>query len=158
MMEEKQLNQAKAAYKSLCEMLDDNGWRYDKDEQELAISCSAQGDDLPIDIYMKVDAARNLVLLYSQLPFTVEENRRTELAVAVSVANYGIVDGSFDYDFKNGKILFRLTSSYKESLVGKAMFEYMLFVSCNTIDHYNDKLLAVAKKDMSYEEIIQFMK
>lgn len=158
MSEEKKLKQAQTVYATLCEMLDEHDWHYKKDEERLSISCGAQGDDLPIEIRIDVDAERSLVTLLSQMPFVVAEDRRTALAIAVSQANNGMVDGDFDYDYINGRIIFRLTSSYLDSLIGKDMFNYMLMCSCVTIDEYNDKFLMVAKSTMSNEEILDFIK
>ena len=69
-----------------------------------------------------------------------------------------MVDGSFDYDFITGSIIFRLTSSYRESLIGKELLAYMLMCACYTIDEYNDKFLMVAKNEMTIEEILDFVK
>lgn len=158
MPEEKKMKRAQTVYATLCEMLDEQDWRYTKNEERLSISCVAQGDDLPIEIRIDVDAERSLVTLLSQMPFAVAEERRTALAIAVSQANNGLVDGSFDYDYINGRIFFRLTSSYLDSLIGKDMLNYMLMCSCATIDEYNDKFLMVAKSTMSNEEILDFIK
>lgn len=158
MSDDKKLKQARAAFKTLCDMLDSNDWHYDKDEDELVIRCSARGDDLSMDLKIEVDADRMLVVLLSPMPFTVNEERRVALAVATSVVNYKLADGSFDYDITSGRIIFRLTSCYRDSLVGKDMFEYMLYVSCQTIDEYNDKFLTIAKNDMSNDDIIKFLK
>lgn len=157
-MSENDLKQARAVYNALCAMLDERDWRYKKNEEELSISCGAQGDDLPMEISIEVDIERQLVTLLSPMPFHVPEDRRTALAVAVSQANNGMVDGSFDYNYINGRILFRMTSSYRQSLIGKDLFAYMLSCSCYTIDEYNDKFLMVAKNNMSLEEILDFIK
>ena len=158
MSEEKELKQAKAVYKALCDMLDDREWHYNKNEEELSIECGAQGEDLPIELIIQVDMERQLVTLMSQMPFAVPESRRTALAIAVSQANNGMVDGSFDYDFLSGRIIFRLTSSYRQSLIGKELLAYMLMCACYTVDEYNDKFLMVAKNEMSIEEILEFVK
>lgn len=152
------IKQAKAAYSTLCAMLDAHNWKYEKDEENYAIHCGVQGDDLPMDLSVEVDAERLIVILLSPMPFRVEEAQRKQMAIAVSAANYGMVDGSFDYDYRSGKIIFRMTTSYRESLIGKELFEYMLFVSCNTIDEYNDKFLMVSKKPMSTDEILEIIK
>lgn len=158
MAEEKDLKQAQAVYKSLCEMLDDREWHYKRDDDGLAIKCSAQGEDLPMEIIIEVDVNRKLITLLSEMPFPIAEKRRTALAVAVSQANNRMVDGSFDYDFLSGRIIFRMTSSYRESLIGKELLNYMLMCACYTIDEYNDKFLMVAKSEMSIEEILEFVK
>ena len=158
MSEDKNLKQAQAVYKALCEMLEDRDWHYEKFEEDLTIKCGAQGEDLPMEIVVQVDTKRQLVSLLSQMPFAVPENRRTALAVAVSQANNGMIDGSFDFDYLSGRIVFRMTSSYRESLIGKQLFEYMLSCACYTIDEYNDKFLMVAKNEMSAEEILEYIK
>lgn len=157
MADEKQLKQAQAAFQTLCEMLEESNWHYEKDAEKLLITCGAQGEDLPMKIRLEVDAERQLIILLSQMPYTIPESKRTALAVAVSAANHGMVDGSFDYDYLDGDIIFRVTSSFRDSLVGKDIFEYMLLCACYTIDKYNDKFLMVAKSDMSNEEILNFI-
>ena len=158
MSAEKELKQAQAVYKALCNMLDDHNWNYEKDEKELSIYSGARGDDLPIELRIRVDAQRKLVTLLSQMPFDVPENRRNALAVAVSEANSTMVDGDFDYNYLTGKIIFRMTTSFLDSLIGKELFEYMLSCACYTIDEYNDKFLMVAMKDMSVDQILKFIK
>ena len=158
MSEEKDLKQAKTVFNSLCQMLEENDWHYEKHEDDLTIVCGAKGEDLPMELIVQVDMKRQIIALMSQMPFTVPENRRSALAVAVSVANYGMVDGNFDYDYLSGRIIFRMTSSYRESLIGKKLLMYMLMCACFTIDKYNDKFLSVAKTDMSLDEILELIK
>ncbi len=157
MANEKELKQAQTVFDTMCEMLDDDGWKYEKDPADLSVSCTAQGEDLPIDVNFKIIPELQLVTLVSQMPFKVPENRRTELAVAISRANYGMVDGNFDFDLKNGVILFRLTSSFMGSLLSKELLSYMLYVSCGTVDKYNDKFFILCKNSMTVGEVVDFI-
>ncbi len=158
MADENVMRQAKIAFNTLCEMLDSHEWHYDRDDENLVVKCGANGEDIPIEIRIKVSAEKQLVSLYSQLPFSVPEEDRVMAAIAVSAANYSMVDGNFDYNLASGNILFRLTSSFRESLISKDMFEYMLFVSCATVDNYNDKFLMLIKHVISLEDFIKFSK
>lgn len=158
MPEEKYLKQANEMFKLFCEMLEENNWHYIKDEENLTIGCGAMGDDLPIAITVRIDIQKQLVYVMSKLPFTVPEDRRPALAVAVSQANNGMADGNFDFDYKNGNILFRITSSFCGSLIGKKLFEYMLMCACYIIDEYNDKFLLLTQNNMTVEDILNFIK
>ena len=155
MNEEVKLAQAKEAFQTLCCALDKHEWRYEKSEEQLGISCGAQGEDLPMKITIKVDAERLLVMLFSRMPFVVQEDKRLELAIAVSAINNMLVDGSFDYDVNSGSMLFRMTTSILESKLSEEVFSYMLFCSCNTIDVYNDKLLMLAKGLITIEKFLE---
>lgn len=158
MADANQLKQAQTAYKTLCDMLDSRELAYEKDEEKLTIYSGAVGDDLPVPIRIRIDADRMLVVLHSQMPFDVPENRRCEMAVAVSRANYGLPDGSFDFDFVSGNIVFRMTSCYRDSLIGQELFEYMLVVSFGIVDKYNDLFEKVATTDISIDDIINTIK
>ncbi len=158
MADEREMKQARIAFASLCEMLDSHKWHYEKDENDLTIYTGAAGDDLPIPIKVQVDPDKQLVSLYSKLPLEVPEEDRIMAAIAVCSANYSMVDGNFDYNLGSGQILFRLTSSIRESLIGKDMFEYMVFISCGTIDNYNDKFDRLFKHEISLEEFLAFSK
>lgn len=153
MADEKMIS-AQKNYVTLCSMLDDNNWHYEKDEAKLKINCSAQGDDLPMDIIIRIDPDRQLVILMSLLPFVVSEDKRVDAAIATSVINYKVVDGSFDFDMEDGHMFFRMTSSYVGSELSKEVFFYMLMCSFQTIDDYNDKLLMLAKNMLSLEDFI----
>ncbi|MCM1306958.1 MAG: YbjN domain-containing protein [Bacteroides sp.] len=158
MSQETDLKQAQNVYKALCEMLDEREWHYEKFDEDLTVKCGVQGDDLPMEMLIEVDKTRQLVTLLSFMPFAIPENRRTALAVAVAQANNGMVDGSFDFDYARGKIIFRMTTSYRASLIGKELFAYMLACAGYTIDEYNDKFLTVAKNEMSIDEILEYIK
>ncbi len=72
MAELKNYEQVKAAFATLCQALDNHEWHYKKEEDKLSIECGAQGDDLPMEITVKVDADRMLVLLISHMPFVIQ--------------------------------------------------------------------------------------
>lgn len=88
------------------------------------------------------------------MPFDIPEDKRIDMAIAVNIANYGIIDGSFDYDISDGDLRFRMTTSYRESILGKELFEYMFMVSALTTDEYNDKFMMLAKGLISIEQFI----
>ena len=156
MADSKQLKQAKNAYSTLCSMLDNRGWNYDKNENELSISCMVQGKDLPFKILFNIDTDHSLINLFSYLNLKIPTEKLVNTAVAVNIINSVLVDGSFDYDILNGNILFRLTSSYRDSLISEKAFEYILNVSCSTVDLYNDKLDALLKDEYTTEELYSF--
>ncbi len=154
MADEKKLKQARAAFDTLCQMLDDNEWNYDKDEEELVITCGVNGEDLPININVRVNVDSQLVSVLSYLPFKIPEDKRAEIAMAISAVNYILADGSFDYNFLDGSVMFRMTSSFVASLISKTVFEYMVMVSCKTMDDFNDKFLMIVKDKIDLQDFI----
>lgn len=154
MADEKQLKQAQIVFQNLCKTLDEHDWHYKKNEDDLSIESGARGDDLPIDLNIKVDADRQVLMLLSRLPLVVPEDKRLDLAVAVTLVNNRLADGSFDYDVRSGRLYFRLTNSFLESELSGEVFMYMVICACHVVDDFNDKFLMLAKGMMSMEQFI----
>ena len=89
---------ARATFKTLCKALETNDWKFKSDVEGMSVFCCACGEDLPIDINIKVDAERMLVWLASKMPYEIQKDKLIEIALAVSVINNSLVDGSFDFD------------------------------------------------------------
>ena len=155
MMAEYDMKKAVEVYGTLCSMLDNIDWKYEKIEEKLMIKSGVKGDDLPIDFLVVVKPNNEVVQFLSSMPFNMPEDKRVEGALAICAANYGMVNGSFDYDLSDGQIVFRLTSSYRESLLSEALFEYMVMVSASTIDKYNDRFFMLAMGMITLEQFIE---
>ena len=158
MSEALELQRAKQVYASLVNMLESRDWKFEKFEDDLTIRAGIKGDDLPIEFIMFVKPKNQVVQLISKLPFNMPEDKRVEGAIAVSIANYGLVDGSFDYDISDGEIRYRLTSSYRESVLGGDLFEYMIMCAASTVDNYNDRFFLLSKGMIDIEKFIELDK
>lgn len=154
MIEQNDLEQAKDVFNALCQALDKHEWPYKKDENKLSIECRARGEDLPMDFTVIVDPDRMIAILISDIPFVIQEDKRIDVAVAVSAINNILVDGSFDYNIVSGYIFFRMTNCFIECKISEKVFEYMLYRSFQMIDKYNDKLLMLDKGMISIEQFL----
>lgn len=154
MTDEQKVRQAVEVYHTIRHVLEEKHWHYSHDDEALTVACSAQGDDLPMELFVKVDAARMLTMVISHQPFVVPEDKRLDVAIAVSAVNNVLADGSFDYNIVTGHIFFRMTNSFIDSLVGEDLFTYMIFASCQIIDQFNDKFLQIAGGTLSVQEFL----
>ncbi|MBR6825646.1 MAG: hypothetical protein IKM59_03765 [Oscillospiraceae bacterium] len=149
------LERAKQVYATLCQAIDERKWTYTKEEEKLLVHFSVRGDDLPMHFLLVVDADRQLVRLMSPLPFKMCEEKRIEGAIATCVASYKMVEGNFDYDLSDGEIVFRTTASFRDSVIGTGLFQYMISLSCAMVDKYNDLFLAIDKGIYSIQDFIE---
>ena len=146
---------AKEVYQDLCVTLDGRNWRYQRHDDDLVVTFGVSGEDLPMDFVLMVDADRQLIRLFSRMPFTVPEEKRMDLAIATCAATYDLADGSFDFDLKEGAITFRMTASFRESKIGEGLFQYMIDCSCAMVDEFNDKFLAISKGFLSIQDFLK---
>ena len=151
-------SEAKTLFNTLCNTLDNMKWRYDKDEQNLVVHTSAVGRDLSMRLNMHVDADRQVMYLKSPMPFAVPEHTREKMGKAVLIANYTMLNGSFEFDFDNGYLAFKMVIPYMESMLSEKVCHYMIVLSCNMTDKFNDKFQAIAQERMTVDEFESFAK
>lgn len=155
MANEKELALAKSVYENLSKSLEARGWRYDGNEEELQIRINFNGDDIPMNFIIQVDADKQLISLLSFLPFDIAKDKRVEASIATNFINYMLADGSFDLSLGDGTILYRMTTSYCGSLLSKDVFSNMIDVACCIVDEYNDKLAALNKGEIDIDDFIK---
>lgn len=146
--------QAQATFQALCDAMDAMDWKYTK-EDGLRISTGARGEDLPMDLDIRIDEKLSLIKLVSSLDFTVPEDKRIDMALAVAAANYSMVNGCFDYNILNGRLFFRMATPYVDMQLDEEVFRYLLLCACKTIDNYNDKFLMLSKGMLSIEDFLK---
>ena len=148
--------EAQQVYQTVCRALDAKGWKYERHDDDLTITCGVRGEDLPVDLVIIVNPKAQVVSVISPLPFRVCEEKRVDGALAVAVANYGFVNGTFDYDIRDGEIRFRIVSSFRESTLSEELINYMVVIAAGTVDEYNDKFLMISKDMMSVQKFIEW--
>ena len=145
---------ARDVFQAFKNHLDSMNFRYDANESELVIRLTVHGDDLPQPTIIRVMGDREVVQILSPIPCKMPEDKRVDGAIAVSVANYGMINGSFDYDMEDGEIRFRVAMSYRGIDLNDDLIKYILGIVFFTTDKYNDRFFMVAKGLMTLEQFI----
>ena len=145
---------AKQVFDLMTTALDKQSWNYKAYPDELRIESNYIGNDISISFHVIVDEERDSIILLSQMPFTICEEKRIDTAIAVCVVNYTFINGSFDFDINDGELRFRLTTNYFDCEVGEEFFMNMIKIALFTIDEYNDKFFALSKGYLSLEDFI----
>ena len=148
--------EARALYKTLCQTLDNMKWHYNKEEENFTIRTSAVGDDLSMKLLIKIDVDRQVMYLKSPMPFSIPERTHDTMAKAILLANYSMLNGSFEFDFSDGWLAFKMVVPYMGSIISEEVCKYMIVLSCSMTDKYNDKFQAVAEGRMTLTEFEKF--
>lgn len=146
---------AEENYQSMKTALDSMKWKYTTFSKKLAVKYSVKGNDLPMEFVMKIDGENQLITVMSRLPIEVCEDKRVDVSLAVNHVNYKIADGNFDFDMTTGLVYYKVSASYQGSLIGDKLIEYLVNVSANTVDRYNDKFDAIVKDELSIDAFLE---
>lgn len=140
-------------YEMCCRTLDENDWKYERREEDLVILLKVQGEDLPLNMIIRIAEKKSVLQFICVLPFKFSEEKRVEGALAVSIANYGMINGAFDFDLNDGEIRFRLTQSYAmDNNISPELFLLLMALALGTTDKYDDRFFALEKDLLSLED------
>lgn len=145
---------AQEVYETLCAAIDSRNWHYRKIDDLRLVQFTVQGEDLPMQFLMAVDEERMLVRVMSRMPFTIKEEKRIEGAIMTCAATNKLANGCFDYDITKGTITFRITASYRETMIGEGLFSYLIDCADATVDRYNDQFFAINEGMMSLQDFL----
>lgn len=155
MSDEMKSKAAQNMFSALCAFLDEKKLKYQKDEEDLTVNFAMEGKSFPLEFVFIIDEKRDLIRIHSPISAQFVGERLLDGAIAACQVNWTMADGSFDYDYRKGIIWFRLTSSYKDSLISKDVFFYMLSVALYAMEEYNDKFFLLSKGEIDIEEFFK---
>ncbi len=134
--------------------LTNHNFHFESHDEDLVIYLTVHGEDLPQPTIIRVLEKKDIVQVISPIPARIPEDKRVDAAIAVAIANYGIVNGSFDYDMSDGEIRFRITQSFDGADMSDDTVLYLLACAFTTTDHYNDRFFMLGKGLMTLEQFM----
>jgi hypothetical protein len=152
------MEKAKKIYETVCSALDNMKWAYDKNDEELAITTGAKGpgneNRFPVDLLIRVLPEAQVISVQAPFVYDVPDEHSIDVAIAVSIANYGLIRGGFDFDLTTGDIRFRVTAPYNGSEIAEELVRSLILVAVTTTDEYQTKLFMVAKGAVAPSEFL----
>jgi hypothetical protein len=106
-------------------------------------------------VYADVRELERQVLIYSLLPTTVPEERRTVVAEFLTRANYGLVLGNFEMDFDDGEVRYKTSADVEGGELSEVMLETLFRVNVSTMDRYFRGIMAMIYSDRSAAEVLE---
>ena len=142
-------------YQMFKKHLEENDFKFEAHDDDLVLTMTVHGEDLPQLTIIRVLDDRDVLQILSPIPSHIPEDKRVDAAVAVSVANYGMVNGSFDFDMRDGEIRFRIAQGYEGMELSEEFIRYILSVAFFVTDKYNDRFFMLGKGMISLEQFIE---
>lgn len=85
-----------------------------------------------------------LVSIDSVLGQRVPAERRMEMTLLLTLVNYGLRMGGFQFDFNDGEIRFHTSADVEDSTLSRAMIRNLLHTNLATTDHHYRAIMAVS--------------
>ena len=150
-----QTAQGTKVYELFKKHLDDHKFKYEAYDDDHVLKMIVHGEDLPQPTVIRILDDRDIVQILSPLPCMMPEEKRVDAAVAVSVANYGLVVGNFDFDMRDGEIRFRVSMDFEGLELNDIAIKNLLSPVFVITDRYNDRFFMLGKGMITLEQFIE---
>lgn len=154
MADQVKMDAARGNFETLCGALERAKVKFTRDDEALRVDYTYKGDDLLMPFMFIVDPDREFVRLISPMSPRVKEDKRLDMAVAISLLNYRLAFGCFDLDMDDGELRFRMVNSFRDTPLSEEVFAMMLQTGHAIVEKYNDKLYTLAAGIISLEQFV----
>ena len=154
MQDNRKIERPLLVFQTFCQALDNEGWKYQKDEEQLQIITGAETRGFEFPILIRCIANRQILLLASRLPVPIKEELRFEVAYLVTIINNTLADGCFDFDLKTGNLVFRIANRFRLSVMSEAVCIDLLYKLCTVFAFTGKQFLRLANGEISGGEFL----
>lgn len=141
-------------FATFCNALDGMEWTYHRSEEDLLVTFSPPEAKHGNIYVLAVTPGHSSTMLLSEMVFTIPEEKRSEMALAVHLANSMVYFGSFEYVVPTGRLYFQSINGFNGCKPGSLMFEQMIRFSVWTAENYCDIFQKLVHDKITLEEFM----
>lgn len=129
--------------KAIKNFLDTDDWHYTFDENDgifkmgVNLKCKLGSTD------MRVKVGADYFTTYAAVKMNADASCRTEVAEFITRANYGLRNGNFEMDFRDGELRYKSFNNCDGLIPSRAVIADGIMIPALMIDRYGDGLVAV---------------
>lgn len=95
--------------------------------------------------FFEIRGADQQLIVYSVVPVTVPPERRTDAALYLTRANFGLVIGCFELDLDDGAVRFRTSVDLEGAEVSEPIIDHLFLANIVGVDQYFAGLRSVIR-------------
>lgn len=132
----------------------EDGWKFTRIQGKPLLSLPFRGDHGNWQCWAQVLEERQQFIFYSVCPVNVPEGKRLAVAEYLTRANYGLVIGNFEMDFRDGEVRYKTSIDVEGAEIAPALVRNLVYANVITMDRYLPGLLGVIYGNLTPEQAI----
>lgn len=123
--------------------LEQDDWPYDLVEGRTIYKTAFEGKNGQFTCYAQERAEQEQFIFYSIFPARVPEHLLGEAAEFITRANYGMVIGNFEMDYRDGEVRYKTSVDVEDVEVVEPLIRHLIYANVLTMDRYAPGLMRV---------------
>lgn len=129
-------------------------WTFTKLQGESILQVACQGENGRWNCYAQAREDQEQFVFYSIYPNIAPEDKRLAMSEFLTRANYGLIIGNFEMDFKDGEIRYKTSIDVEGDLLTTDLIKQLVYANVMMMDHYLPGIQAVMDGTLSPVEAI----
>jgi hypothetical protein len=123
-------------FNAVVDYLTEDDWKFTVLEGDGALVLSFRGKSGSWQCFGRADEDKECFSFYSILPPHASEDRRQAVADFITRANYGLIIGNFEMDFRDGQVRYKTSIDVEGGELTSKMIENLVHANLMTMDDY----------------------
>lgn len=135
--------------------LRNDDWHFDHHPENNFLTMGFKGQHGTFRVVVRTREEEEQVAVYSLHGTAIPEEHRAEVAEFSTRANYNMILGNFEMDFRDGEFRYKTSIDVEGGELTETMFRNLLTSNVLMIDRYTPGLMRVLYSGISAEEAVQ---
>ncbi|NEQ54042.1 MAG: YbjN domain-containing protein [Leptolyngbya sp. SIO3F4] len=144
-------------YRTMLTFFSDDDWAFTKLKGESTLQLGFENEHGRWNCYAVARDNESQFLFYSIYPTTVPEHQRSTITEYLTRANYGIVQGNFDFDFDSGEIRYKTSLDTTYLSINSKAIQQLVYTNVTIMGHYLPGILAILEKEITATAAMQLL-
>ncbi|WP_414553023.1 YbjN domain-containing protein [Anabaena sp. CCY 0017] len=128
-----------------------DNWSFEQIKSESALQMVCQGKNGKWNCYAQSKEAQHQFIFYSVCPITAPQSQRLAISEFIARANYGLIIGNFELDFRDGEIRYKTSIDFEDDKLSFTCIKNLVETNINMMDKYLPGIISVITGDVLAE-------
>lgn len=142
-------------FKSVLNFFVQDDWNYTETEPGTAIRLQVEMENSDFTCYAIIDSESKTFRFYSVSPVKIPQHKYSQMAEFITRANYGLILGNFEMDFRDGETRYKTSIFVGDSELDYPVIKRMIYSNLVTLDDYFPSIMKIVYGNISAEEAIK---
>ncbi len=143
----------KTLFDAIVKFFEKDNWNFNEVEPGKSLRLKVDLENSSYTCYAIADDEDKHFIFYSISPVRIPKNKYLIVAEFLAMANYGLILGNFEMDFRDGEIRFK-TSIVVDKELHDSVIKKLVYINLSTIDDYFPGFMKIIYGEMSAEQAI----
>ncbi|HLP91159.1 MAG TPA: YbjN domain-containing protein [Nostocaceae cyanobacterium] len=136
-------------YQAIIDFFQQDDWPFEQIRKDSWLRTTFQGKNGRWSCYAQANDTYYQFIFYSVCPVKVPEFKRQLIAEFIARANYNIIIGNFELDFRDGEIRYKTSVDIEDNSLTFTCIKNLVYTNVKMMDKYLPGIISIINDDIS---------